>query len=145
MFLHIHIHTHTLVVVHIPAKCSIVVPFFHFEFFLSILETHLLLRLIPFDSAKHLFRFSLCAFAELFSDYDPFLGQCPPSNPWLTSDTDRWDLMQPLYDDEDDEDSSALDPVLFHLGSRLQRNYVFAGGRSAVKSYWSIRPACENL
>jgi len=25
------------------------------------------------------------------------LGHCLPSNPWLTSDTDRWALMQPLY------------------------------------------------
>jgi len=39
----------------------------------------------------------LCAFFEVFSDYDPFLGHCPPSNPWLTSDPDRWELMQPLY------------------------------------------------
>ena len=43
------------------------------------------------------FPFSLCAFAELFSDYDAFLGHCLPSNPWLTSSTDRWDLLQPLY------------------------------------------------
>ncbi len=42
--------------------------------------------------------FSLCAFFEVFSDYDPFLGHCAPSNPWLTSDTDRWDLLQPLYE-----------------------------------------------
>ncbi|CAF1348894.1 unnamed protein product [Rotaria magnacalcarata] len=41
---------------------------------------------------------SLCAFFEVFSDYDPFLGHCPPSNPWLTSDTDRWNLMQPLVE-----------------------------------------------
>ncbi|CAF0794481.1 unnamed protein product [Rotaria sordida] len=41
---------------------------------------------------------SLCAFFELFSDYDPFLGHCSPSNPWLTSDTERWTLMQPLVD-----------------------------------------------
>ncbi|UJR23707.1 hypothetical protein I4U23_026688 [Adineta vaga] len=34
----------------------------------------------------------------ILSDYDPFLGHCPPSNPWLTSDTDRWDLMQPLVE-----------------------------------------------
>ncbi|CAF0742415.1 unnamed protein product [Rotaria sordida] len=41
---------------------------------------------------------SLCAFSELFSDYDPFLGHCAPSNPWLTSDTDRWNLMIPLVE-----------------------------------------------
>jgi hypothetical protein len=39
---------------------------------------------------------SLCAFFEVFSDYDPFLGHCAPSNPWITSDTDRWELLQPL-------------------------------------------------
>ncbi|CAF1167305.1 unnamed protein product [Adineta ricciae] len=41
---------------------------------------------------------SLCAHSELLSDYDPFLGHCLPSNPWLTSDTTRWDLTQPLVD-----------------------------------------------
>ncbi len=40
---------------------------------------------------------SLCAFFEVFSDYDPLLGHCAPSNPWITSDTDRWELLQPLY------------------------------------------------
>ncbi|CAF0989206.1 unnamed protein product, partial [Didymodactylos carnosus] len=34
---------------------------------------------------------------HVLNDYDPFLGHGPPSSPWLLSDTDRWDLMQPLY------------------------------------------------
>ena len=55
-------------------------------------------RLFTRHSTEGFARFSssLCAFYEVFSDYDPFLGHCAPSNPWLTSDTDRWDLMQPL-------------------------------------------------
>ena len=56
-------------------------------------------RLFTRHSTEGFARFSssLCAFYEVFSDYDPFLGHCAPSNPWLTSDTDRWDLMQPLW------------------------------------------------
>ncbi|CAF0877532.1 unnamed protein product [Adineta ricciae] len=55
-------------------------------------------RFVRTKALYRLFSFSLCAFFEVFSDYDPFLGHCPPSNPWLTSDTDRWDLMQPLVE-----------------------------------------------
>ncbi|CAF0772180.1 unnamed protein product [Didymodactylos carnosus] len=41
---------------------------------------------------------SLCAFFEIFSDYDPFLGHCQPSNPWITDDTLMWDVLTPLVD-----------------------------------------------
>ncbi|CAF4918043.1 unnamed protein product, partial [Rotaria sp. Silwood1] len=66
-------------------------PFFQLEY----LQQTLTNRVRTKSSQTHQ---SLCAFAELFSDYDPFLGHCSPSNPWLTSDTERWTLMQPLVD-----------------------------------------------
>ncbi|CAF4521486.1 unnamed protein product, partial [Rotaria socialis] len=66
-------------------------PFFQLEY----LQHTLTNRVRTKSSQTHQ---SLCAFCELFTDYDPFLGNCSPSNPWLTSDTDRWTLMQPLVD-----------------------------------------------
>ena len=77
------IHSH----ISIPAERSLLQPFrFMSDEFLSTNEFQLIFSFLS----------SLCAFFEVFSDYDPFLGHCAPSNPWLTSDTDRWDLFQPL-------------------------------------------------
>ena len=41
---------------------------------------------------------SLCAFSELYYDYDGLISHCQPSNPWITEDMTMWDLSAPLVD-----------------------------------------------
>jgi hypothetical protein len=40
----------------------------------------------------------LCAYSEVYYDYDGILTHCLPSNPWITDDTTMWDVGAPLVD-----------------------------------------------
>ena len=41
---------------------------------------------------------SLCAFSEAYLEYDSLMGNCLPSNPWITDDTTFWDINVQLVD-----------------------------------------------
>ena len=38
----------------------------------------------------------MCAYAEVYIEYDAFMGYCLPSNPWVSEDTTFWDVNAPL-------------------------------------------------
>jgi len=40
----------------------------------------------------------LCAYSELYYDYDGILTHCLPSNPWITDDTTMWDVGAPIVE-----------------------------------------------
>lgn len=41
---------------------------------------------------------SLCAYSEIYNEYDGFFGHCQPSNPWITDDPTMWEISAPLVD-----------------------------------------------
>lgn len=41
---------------------------------------------------------SLCAYSEIYNEYDGLFGHCLPSNPWISEDTTMWDVSAPLVD-----------------------------------------------
>ena len=68
-----------------------------------------------------------------------FLGHCLPSNPWLTSDTDRWNLTQPLY-----VFSFLIFNIIIYIYDvhiyiewRIQLNFVFVVGHLICKELLS--------
>jgi regulator of G-protein signaling len=41
---------------------------------------------------------SLCAFSEVYYEYDGLFGHCLPSNPWISDDSTMWDVSAPLVE-----------------------------------------------
>ena len=40
----------------------------------------------------------MCAYSELYNEYDAFFGHCQPANPWLNNDTTMWESNQPIVE-----------------------------------------------
>ncbi|RNA14130.1 Regulator of G- signaling 7 [Brachionus plicatilis] len=41
---------------------------------------------------------NLCAYSEIYFEYDGIFGHCQPSNPWITDDTTMWEVSSPLVE-----------------------------------------------